>query len=161
MKIQLHNNGLVQDCSISNADALKILQSCTKLSISIFLQNSKSRLYIPKKTSPLWPSLESYGKSLVSILKTSLCYNKHYNIHLLSQDFSLSAVISNCNGDWEPGFRLLNRISPRPPWPCKTKASIMVKLFLKKKGKKINISKKIYTNLGVMKTCALHWSIIW
>lgn len=52
--------------------------------------------------------------------------------HLLSQFLRCFSVISNCNGMAEPGLLLLSFISPLPPWPCTTIASIIVKLFLKR-----------------------------
>lgn len=51
-------------------------------------------------------------------------------IDLLSQFLRCFSVISNWSGMAEPGFLLLSFISPRPPWPFMTIASIIVKLFL-------------------------------
>lgn len=50
-------------------------------------------------------------------------------LYSLSQFLRCFSAMSNCN-EAIPGFLLLSLSSPRPPWPSKTTASIMVKLFL-------------------------------
>ena len=55
--VSIHIEGLVQDCSISIADTLEILLSCTKPSISWHLPRTAMRLLVAKECQSWSPSL--------------------------------------------------------------------------------------------------------
>ena len=65
----LHSDGFMQDCSISIAKALEILQSCTKPSIHCTTANDKGGslvLELPKGKHII------YGLSIVSVLEEAI-----------------------------------------------------------------------------------------
>ena len=111
-------DGLVQDCSNSIANALELLQSCTKPSICPFNWNLKASSF-------------TWGRQRLSVFVLTLLAKQTNITHSLLSKISLSYIPLNVIDNWqitqssETIVQMITFLFPRLPYPVITRSTKM------------------------------------